>query len=142
DSGIICNGPTGICVPGCSTAPGRNGCPVGKFCSDMSGGVGVCLPSDCVNDDDCVSPLVCDSADTRTCVECVDGSQCSIDGSGAACLADNTCGCVTDADCGTATSGRVCDALSQICVVGCRGTGGNGCPTTRVCTSTDATIGE
>src|SRR6185436_19666566 len=56
-------------------------------------------------------------------------------------LADNTCGCVTDDDCGTATSGRVCDALSQICVVGCRGTGGNGCPTTQVCTSTDATIG-
>jgi len=63
----------------------------------MTGAVGVCLPTDCgddddceeptpicdatldpdqcvqcVGDDDCDSPLVFDSSGTRSCVECVD----------------------------------------------------------------------
>ena len=50
--------------------------------------------------------------------------------------------CVTDADCGEAQSGKVCDVDMQVCVDGCRGVDGNGCPAGQVCSSTDATIGQ
>jgi MYXO-CTERM domain-containing protein len=53
------------------------------------------------------------------------------------------CGCETDSDCGTTTSGRVCDtADSQTCIDGCRGTDGNGCPSGQECTSKDSSIGQ
>ncbi len=42
--------------------------------------------------------------------------------------------CTQDRDCGEASSGRLCNANK--CVDGCRGVGGNGCPTGKVCTST------
>src|SRR6185503_159802 len=45
--------------------------------------------------------------------------------------------CTKDADCGGAKSGKVCDATALTCGDGCRGTDGNGCPSDRVCTSTD-----
>jgi uncharacterized repeat protein (TIGR01451 family)/MYXO-CTERM domain-containing protein len=48
--------------------------------------------------------------------------------------------CMTDADCGNATSGRLCGQLGG-CVEGCRGTGGTGCPMGLQCTSIDDTIG-
>ena len=48
--------------------------------------------------------------------------------------------CMTDADCGAADSGKVCD--DQVCVSGCRGQAGNGCPAEQTCSSTDETIGE
>jgi uncharacterized repeat protein (TIGR02543 family) len=51
-----------------------------------------------------------------------------------------TGGCVSDADCGGATSGRVCGA-SSLCVDGCRGSGGNRCAGTAICSSTTATAG-
>ncbi len=53
---------------------------------------------------------------------------------------DNGCACQTDADCGTGNSGQVCDAL--VCIPGCRGVGGNGCPDESLCTSEDETIGQ
>ena len=168
NSGVICSGPVGTCVPGCSTAPGRNDCPVTSFCSDQTGGVGTCSPQpclvdgdcsaplpvcdttptphvcvECLDDLDCAAPLICDTA-VRRCVECTptDLSNCSASGTGAACLLDNTCGCVTDADCGAVDSGRVCDGATSRCTIGCRGTGGNGCPSALVCTSTDISIGS
>jgi uncharacterized repeat protein (TIGR01451 family) len=50
--------------------------------------------------------------------------------------------CTADNECGDASSGRVCDdAAMHICIDGCRGTNGNGCPDGTVCTSTDETIG-
>ncbi len=49
--------------------------------------------------------------------------------------------CDTDADCGDESSGRVCDDESGICIDGCRGSGGNGCPDGAVCSSTDDSIG-
>ena len=49
--------------------------------------------------------------------------------------------CLKDADCGNAKSGKICDAEALTCGDGCRGTGGNGCPSGKVCTSTDATAG-
>ena len=51
-----------------------------------------------------------------------------------------TAGCAADTDCGGVTSGRICGA-SKLCVDGCHGTGGNGCGTNTVCTSTTAAAG-
>ncbi|MDI1448007.1 MYXO-CTERM sorting domain-containing protein [Polyangium sp. 6x1] len=49
--------------------------------------------------------------------------------------------CAVDADCGGPTSGMVCNG-SNACVEGCRGVGGNGCPSGLECSSTDSTIGQ
>src|SRR5204863_271304 len=45
-------------------------------------------------------------------------------------------------DCGGAPFGRVCDATTSGCVPGCRGTGGNGCPSEQVCSSMTDAIGR
>jgi len=50
--------------------------------------------------------------------------------------------CADDTQCGTAQSGRVCDPPSGVCLDGCRGKGGNGCPQGEACTTTDVTIGS
>jgi hypothetical protein len=59
------------------------------------------------------------------------------------CLVSGECvatgACNTDTDCGGTTSGRVCDA--KVCKDGCRGTGGNGCPSGKVCSSTSNAVG-
>ncbi len=44
--------------------------------------------------------------------------------------------CVNDGQC---TTGQAC--VAGACVAGCRGTGGNACAGSNVCTSTDATVG-
>ncbi|WP_437676771.1 hypothetical protein [Sorangium sp. So ce131] len=49
--------------------------------------------------------------------------------------------CQQDSDCGDATSGQICDQETKACVDGCRGEGGNGCPSGQVCSSTDASAG-
>lgn len=49
--------------------------------------------------------------------------------------------CLVDAQCGGSNSGRVCTAISGTCGDGCRGIGGNGCPTGNVCSSMIATAG-
>ncbi|MBL8956732.1 MAG: hypothetical protein JNK82_38520, partial [Myxococcaceae bacterium] len=49
--------------------------------------------------------------------------------------------CVVDADCGGATSGKVCDPGSRLCVDGCRGMGGNGCPASYLCSSAGPSAG-
>src|SRR5439155_12180939 len=117
-SGFICSGPAGICVPGCSVAAGRNGCPAGLVCSDQTGGVGICVAGcqnqsdcrtapflrcdtngappicvQCLVDGDCTAPLVCDPTSHR-CVECTAArNECSPLLAGAACLAGGVCGC-------------------------------------------------
>ncbi|AKT37489.1 isopeptide-forming domain-containing fimbrial protein [Chondromyces crocatus] len=55
---------------------------------------------------------------------------------------DDPIPCTVDVDCGGTNSGRVCNAASGVCVTGCRGEGGNGCPEEQVCSSTDETIGQ
>lgn len=50
--------------------------------------------------------------------------------------------CMTDSECGGANSGKICDATTGVCVNGCRGTGGNGCPGEQVCTSTTNAAGQ
>jgi len=47
--------------------------------------------------------------------------------------------CEDDSDCDT---GEVCDSLNLVCIDGCRGVGGNGCPTGEECTSTDESVGD
>jgi uncharacterized repeat protein (TIGR01451 family)/MYXO-CTERM domain-containing protein len=167
-SGIICSAPSaGICVPGCSVAPGRNNCPSTEQCSDLDGGVGVCVDRPCTRDNqcttaplthcdvpimtcvqcvvdrDCAEPFVCDDA-THRCYECTPTKtgNCSADGNGSLCLANGTCGCTADNQCGGQFSGRVCDTASQKCTFGCRGTGGNRCPPTDICTSMTDAIGR
>ena len=48
--------------------------------------------------------------------------------------------CSQDSDCGGPNSGQICDATGQ-CAEGCRGEGGNGCPTGQECSSRDQTPG-
>lgn len=166
NSGVVCNGPAGSCVPGCSTADGRNDCPLNQTCSEQDGDIGICLPVacvddddceeplgtcdttqipsicvDCLDDDDCVDPLICDT-DINTCVECVDDTTCIGDPGGDLCLDNGNCGCTDDSDCGDIDSERVCNTALSVCQNGCRGEGfGNGCADPRECTSVDATIG-
>ena len=68
----------------------------------------------CTVSADCPSGFVCDPAG-RSCVQCTASPQqvsaCSAAGQGAICLADNRCGCNSDADCG----GRTCDLGSRTC---------------------------
>jgi uncharacterized repeat protein (TIGR01451 family) len=53
---------------------------------------------------------------------------------------DDNPGCANDAQCGYGASGLVCD--NRQCVPGCRGEGGNGCPSGQVCSSTTSAIGS
>lgn len=53
---------------------------------------------------------------------------------------DNGCSCAVDADCGASNSGQVCEP--DVCIAGCRGVNGNGCPTGQECTSMDETVGQ
>jgi MYXO-CTERM domain-containing protein len=168
-SGIICNGPVGICVPGCSGAPMRNGCPPPQTCIPPNGPVGVCavptctsdlncsvprrkcdlnaVPATCVGclmDTDCSGGFVCDSGASKSCVECTatKTQNCTAANAGTRCLVNLTCGCQADMECGTNISGRVCNTDVSKCTYGCRGTGGNGCPPGFVCSSTDNSIGQ
>jgi MYXO-CTERM domain-containing protein len=99
----------------------------------------------CLFDTDCDAPLVCDPT-KKKCEECVPGSastpQCRPELAGSQCLMDGRCGCIADSDCGGLQSGRVCDAAASRCVPGCRGTGGNGCPSEQVCSSTTSEVGR
>jgi hypothetical protein len=167
DSGLLCSGAGGFCVPGCNDHPG-NGCPGGAACLDVSNGVGHCAGASCASDAACAAPLgrcdlsvtgglcvqclvdgdcgaglVCDGA-KHACVECAAGhaEACRADLAGARCSASGTCGCDVDADCGGATSGRVCDPATARCVPGCRGAGGNACPDAQPCSSTTDAIGS
>jgi MYXO-CTERM domain-containing protein len=169
DSGLICSGVGGFCVPGCGPAP-RNGCPTGQSCLDIVNGVGDCSGAmchtdadcraplahcdlsggsadgrcvQCLFDTDCDAPLVCDGT-KKKCLECSPGKtdQCRPELAGSQCLTDGRCGCAADVDCGGVTSGRVCDAAASRCVPGCRGTGGNGCPMEQVCTSITSDVGR
>ncbi len=68
------------------------------------------------------------------CASDPDGHVCQ--GSGPAVF----CGCSDDADCGGATSGRLCNSLTNTCTDGCsRASGRNDCPSGEFCTSDDAT---
>ncbi|HEY3351987.1 MAG TPA: isopeptide-forming domain-containing fimbrial protein [Polyangia bacterium] len=139
-----CDPDTHTCI-GCRTdadcpEPARPAC-------QPSGACGECSTTNatlCVGEEP-----VCD-ARSGTCVLCTlgqdgDASACVHDADGPSCVAgpNNTvhCGCFDDSECGDAASARVCDYTDQVCISGCRGEGGNGCPDGEVCSSTDTTIG-
>ncbi|HEY3353468.1 MAG TPA: isopeptide-forming domain-containing fimbrial protein [Polyangia bacterium] len=111
---------------------------------------GTCNECSATNDARCHDPTPVCNVTSGTCVLCTpgpqgDASECVDNPDGTQCVpgAGTTthCGCFTDPDCGDGTSGRVCDANTEVCIDGCRGTGGNGCPVGFVCTSTDTSIG-
>jgi MYXO-CTERM domain-containing protein len=100
----------------------------------------------CLSDADCPSstPAQICEPNKKICVDCTatNTRNCSSNGAGAICLdANNTCGCSNDTHCGGPNSGRVCHRVLTKCVPGCRGTGGNGCPSGFRCTSTNDEIG-
>jgi uncharacterized repeat protein (TIGR01451 family) len=143
-SGKVCDATTDTCVDGCrGTSEGI--CPTGQSCTSMDQTIGKCVA--CLTDAECggaMSGKVCD----LTTDQCVDGCRGTGNGcpTGKACTSTNaTIGqcvaCLTDADCGDASSGKVCDLTTDTCVPGCRGAGGNGCPAGQQCSSSDTTIG-
>ena len=144
-SGFVCNGATQTCQPGCRGTNG-NGCPTGAVCTSPDATIGSCVQ--CSKDADCGGPMsgaVCNAATSACGPGCrgMNGNGCPTN---QACTSmDATVGtcvqCVTDANCGGPASGQVCDATTHQCGPGCRGTGGNGCPTSDVCTSTTAAVG-
>jgi hypothetical protein len=144
-SGIICDPAAHACVLGCRGTAG-NRCSGNLVCTSQDSAAGTCLG--CLADSDCggaQSGLVCDTTKHSCESGCraSGGNGCSgalvctsKDGAIGACV-----GCLSDASCGNAHSGAVCDTAKQVCVVGCRGEGGNGCSGNLVCTSPDAAIG-
>jgi hypothetical protein len=141
-SGEICDPATSACQGGCRGA-GGNGCPAGTVCSSADGSAGSCVQ--CVADADCGGATSGQACVNHACLSgchgaggngCPAGTVCSsADGSAGSCVQ-----CVADADCGGATSGQVC--AGQTCQTGCRGSGGNGCPSGLVCSSTGGGAGS
>jgi uncharacterized repeat protein (TIGR01451 family)/MYXO-CTERM domain-containing protein len=122
---------TGVTGPvsnqGTIAAGGSKGSPVTQFPTDGNGAVAGAPPTvvtvnQCATNSDCGPPTpVCDTAvQPPICV-----------------------GCLVDSDCGGPTSGIVCNTAGNVdtCEPGCRGMGGNGCPTTQMCSSTTNMIG-
>ena len=145
DSGKICHDTDHACVDGCRGENG-NGCASGLSCSSTDSSMGTCAQwfkdSDCGAVD---SGKICHD-ETKACIDGCrgeDGNGCP---SGLTCTSsDKTMGicaeCMTDSDCGAVDSGRVCHDTTKVCVDGCRGEEGNGCPSGEECTSTDTSIG-
>ncbi len=91
----------------------------------------------CAADGSCVASCV---TGPGTCSTTSSSVQASITHTGTFCNATSgACqiGCSTDSQC---TSGQAC--VLGACLSGCRGTGGNACPNSKVCTSTDANVGS
>ena len=140
-----CDLETHTCV-GCTTDADCHD-PANPACQP-SGACGMCSAT---NDVLCTDGTPVCNTSSGVCVMCTQGpggdaTQCENDPNGPVCMsgAGGTlfCGCITDSDCGAYDSGRVCDTTVQLCIDGCRGMGGNTCPTELVCTSPDTTIGD
>ncbi|MEZ4302001.1 MAG: isopeptide-forming domain-containing fimbrial protein, partial [Polyangiaceae bacterium] len=122
-----CDLPTHTCVPCASDADCKD--PSAPACQP-NGSCGECSAT---NDVLCVDDTpVCDTM-SGTCVLCtnMDPSACIGSQDGPQCVGGSIgvhCGCFEDKDCGDAQSGLVCDPQKEICIPGCKGEGGNGCP--------------
>ncbi len=122
DVGLHCRSGLGACVA------------TGVFaCDDQDGSLARCdavegAPAEetCNGVDDNCDGLIdenadnlCDESDAPTCARHEMG---------------RFCGCLVDADCGSLSSGRICDAESGTCRDGCRPVApGNGCPSDQEC---------
>ncbi len=124
-----------------SACSGDSDCPAdAPICDSTSHACRACTSSlDCsvlVNVPICVlsGPL------TGQCVACVSAGQCT----GGTPDCDVTIGvcvaCLLDVECGGPTSGSVCD--NGVCEPGCRGSGGNMCPSGETCALDAGTIGQ
>ncbi len=108
---------------GTITAGGSKGAPVTTYVTEngtVAGSPTVITVNQCGTNANCAAPTpVCDTA--------VSPSVCV--------------GCLQDSDCGGTMSGIVCNGVTDTCEPGCRGMGGNGCPTGDTCSSMNTTIG-
>jgi len=135
-----CDLPTHTCV-GCESDADCDD-PAAPACQP-NGSCGECSSSNdklCIDDKPTCDTMagvcvVCTSSDASACIGVPDGPQC-VGG-----MSGSHCGCFEDGDCGEVNSGLVCDPQAEVCVEGCKGEGGNGCPEGQECTSTDSTIG-
>ncbi len=162
---------SGTCTTGCRvTDGGVDNCATGEYCTQTNGSIGTCMSEPCNSNGDCKAPTpVCDTlGQPQVCVQCINDSDCpmangmpqvcdgknhcvqctsmnskncSASSTGSACLGNETCGCAMDSDCGGPTSDRICDMSSGTCGAGCRGMGGNGCPSPMVCSSKTSAAG-
>jgi uncharacterized repeat protein (TIGR01451 family)/MYXO-CTERM domain-containing protein len=151
DSDAQCSGNKPHCDPTTHTCVGCQSdadCPdPNKPACQPNGSCGECSAT---NGSKCMGNTpACDTM-SGNCVLCTlgpqgDAAQCQNDPDGPVCVSGMGgtvhCGCTMDSDCGGPMSGKVCDSVPSICVDGCRGMGGNGCPTGEVCSSKDTTIG-
>jgi len=114
----------------CDTKDNECGYANGDGPCTMANGGSVCRSQNCATT----------GPNNGKCVACVSDTMCPMNEK---CdMTTNTCvACETDSDCGGPMSGMVCGTTHD-CIMGCRGMGGNGCPTTQMCTSTDKTIGQ
>lgn len=140
-----CNVQLGICEPCASdedcTDPAKPACQPSGICGECSAtNASLCLDLEPVCDTGpgiCVFCIPGPDGDASICIDSSDGPEC-VPGPN-----DTThCGCFEDSNCGDLKSGRVCEGVNELCINGCRGLGGNGCPDGFVCTSEDTTIGE
>jgi fimbrial isopeptide formation D2 family protein/MYXO-CTERM domain-containing protein len=111
---------------------------------------GTCGQCSATNDKLCIGEKPVCNEQQGICVLCTlgpdgDASKCKDDPKGPVCVAGMGsavhCGCLMDSDCGDPMSGKVCDSVTATCTDGCRGVGGNGCPTELECSSKDSSIG-
>jgi MYXO-CTERM domain-containing protein len=115
----------------CDTKDNECGYANGDGPCTMADGTTVCRSQNCATT----------GPNSGKCVQCISDSMCMM--SEKCDPTTNTCVmCVQDSDCGGQMSGMVCDGMSHECIMGCRGTGGNGCPNDKMCTSMDKTIGQ
>lgn len=138
-----CDPQTKVCKP----------CASDSQCSDPTKPAcqpdGTCGECSATNTTKCPTEKPVCNTFTGTCAVCTpeDPSKCVSDPNGPVCVVgtgnDTHCGCDKDSDCGNTTSGKVCDTLDKrVCIDGCRGEDGNGCPSGLECTSKDSTIGQ
>ncbi len=160
----------GVCnVDGKCGVPDGQPCSLATLCrGGVCDANGTCGSASCTADAQCTAGRYCDLS-SKTCLpelvngtDCIRSAQCVSD----VCEADGKCGepnggpcgslllcrssicttagvcgdCLSDSDCGALTSGKVCDGTNT-CVDGCRGTGGNTCDVSLVCSSTTNAIG-
>lgn len=138
-----CDTATGVCT-GCVEDTDCKA-PTTPACKKSTG---KCVECTSTNDTLCIADKPVCNTQIDKCVACTLGdnaAECTKDPDGPDCVSNNNvlfCGCDKDSDCGGPTSARVCDDKVKKCIDGCRGEGGNGCMTEKVCTSKDTSIGK
>lgn len=153
---VACASASGCAGHGSATICAGGSCVQCLTAADCSASAPVCANGTCAG---CSSSAECSrflltpacNPGTGGCVLCTtgaggDAAACASNPDGHACQTGSSgvfCGCAVDADCGSATSGRICDGVTRLCVDGCaRAPGRNNCPPDRFCTSNSATAGS